>query len=184
MPPSFLDPAERNDLWTRGVHGPDPVLARRARALLALDQGFSLARAARLGACHRTTLWSWRRRYLEDRVTDALADRRLATPARRLADQRLPARAAALWDLARKQGRQAPGTGRLALGLRDNERLVAAARRHPDPLTRFRAALLVAHDRGASVTAIATAGCCCRSTVQEAPRRHLHRLLESLRRPR
>jgi transposase-like protein len=182
MPPSFLDPAERNDLWTRGVHGPDPVLARRARALLALDQGFTLTRAARLGGCNRTTLWDWRRRYLEDRVADSLSDRRIGTAAWKLAEQRLPARAAALWDLARSQGKPAPREGRLRLGRRDTERLIRAARRHPNPLLRFRAALLVAYDRGASIAAIAGAGCCCRSTVKAAPRRHLSRILEELRR--
>ena len=181
MPPSFLDPAERNDLWTRGVHGPDPALARRARALLALDQGYSWTRAAQLGDCHRNTLWTWRRRYLQDRVADALADRRTNGPTRRLLHQRLPARAAALWELARQYRAVAPHNGRLALGSRDAERLTTAARRHPDPLARFHAAMLLAYHRGASVTAIANAGTCCRSTVYNAPQRHLPHLLDALR---
>lgn len=183
MPPSFLDPAERNDLWTRGVHGPDPTIARRARALLALDQGYSLTRAAQLGGCHRNTLWNWRRRYLQDRVADVLTDRRTDRPSRLLLQQRLPARAAALWDLARKQRAVPPRSGRLALSRRDSQRLTHAARRHPDPLTRYLAAMLAAYDRGASVTAIANAGTCCRSTVYLAPKRHLRPLLDTLGHP-
>lgn len=183
MPPSFLDPAERNDLWTRGVHGPDPTIARRARALLALDQGYSLTRAAQLCDCHRTTLWNWRRRYLQDRVADSLADRGTDLPTRRLLAQRLPARAAALWELARQHRATPLRGGRLALSRRKVERLTTAARRHPDPLTRFHAAMLLAYHRGAPVTAIANAGTCCRSTVYSAPDRHLPQLLDALRHP-
>jgi transposase-like protein len=180
MSPSFLDPAERNDLWTRGVHGPDPALARRARALLALDQGFPPARVARMCGCSRHTLWDWRRRYLEDRVCTALADRRTDRTARRTAALRRPAHAAALCELARQHGPTAPRAGRLALAPRDAARLCKAARSHPVEKTRYRAALLLAYDRGAPVCALTAAGACARSTVYDAPR-HLPRLLEALR---
>jgi transposase-like protein len=183
MTPAFLDPAERNDLWTRGVHGPDPALARRARAMLALDQGFPPARVARMCGCSRHTLWDWRRRYLEDRVCTALADRRTDRTARRVAALRRPAHAAALWALARQHGPAAPRAGRLALGPRDAERLRKAARAHPDETTRYRAALLLAYDRGAPVAAIAAAASCGRRAIYEAPARHLPALLEALRSP-
>jgi hypothetical protein len=182
MSPAFLDPAERNDLWTRGVHGPDPALARRARALLALDQGFPTSRVARMCGCHRTTLWNWRRRYQEDRVGASLADRRSDRDGRALAKLRRPARAAALWGLARRyRAPSHPRDGRLALGPKDAARLVRAARSHPDALTRYHAAMLVAYDRGAPVVAIAEAAACARSTVHEAPHRHLPALLLALR---
>jgi hypothetical protein len=177
MPP-FLDPVERLILIRDGFYSPDARCHTRAAALLALDRGHSLRSVARSVRCDPDTLYRWLDKYLEKRDVAALRDGTTAE-GRRRSRRLLPARAAALVELAGEHGRPGPEPGRLALDAAAQallERTASAA--EPDPTRRYWAALLLAFDRGLPVAEVArVAGGLSRRTVYEAPARHLPRLL-------
>jgi hypothetical protein len=175
MPP-FLGAAERLVLMRDGFYSPDARLHTRAAALLALDRGHSLGGVARSVRCDRDTLYRWIDRYLEKRDVAALCDGRTRDALRR-ARRLKPARAAALVELA-KLGRPANEPGRLDLEPSAQEALARLASvAEPDPIRRYWAALLLAYDRALPITDIARVAGCHRSTIYEAPARHLPRLL-------
>ena len=174
---SFLGPAERLILIRDGFYSPDSGCRRRAAVLLALDRGSTLTGAARSAKCNRSTVYRWLSNYLENRDVAALGDgrRRFAGHPRRR-QQRLAGRADTLAALAASRPETPPG--RLGLDPRSRAALAAlAVDPAAPPRTRYRAALLHALDRGATVATITRAVGCDRATVADAPRLHLRAVL-------
>lgn len=156
----FLGPLERLRLVRDGYYASDRRRRRRASMVLALDRGQTPAQVARTAGVARTTVYGWLRRYLEDRDPASLSGRETGRPAR----PPDPSRSRAV---SRLVGGPSPHRGRLQ---RDRPRFEAASKaaRGRDRRARLRAEVLLAIDRGVSVTKVAGAARWSRQTIYQA----------------